>query len=93
MGIKGLSSALSPYAVSTVVGCRKTGCGKCSSHDQYESTKIIIDGPAFAYYIYDKLIVNRPQPVNAIDTLPSYSEIGEGALAILGELESYNVTM
>lgn len=93
MGIPGLSKPLKPYAVSEVVGCKTPNCEKHHSQSAGRSSKIIIDGPAFAYAIYQRLVIQKPDWLNALEAIPSYDEVGKGALAFLDELESYGLTM
>lgn len=92
MGIPGLSKSLETYAVSTIIGCKTLGCERHSPRNGHHS-KIVIDGPSFAYCIYHRLIRQQPEWLTAVEIIPSYNEVGKGALAFLDELESYGVVM
>ena len=92
MGVPRLATYLSPFAVLTVLGCERKDCERhprdtnCTSH-------VIIDGPSFAYVLYDRLITNKPTESDALSAIPSYSEIGKATLRILGELEKCGLIM
>lgn len=93
MGISGLSRHLQPYAVSTVVGCQTPNCQKHRSRDAVQTNKIIVDGPSFAYCVYQRLCSQMLRSINAIEAMPSYNDIGKGALAFLHQLESYGMVV
>ena len=93
MGIRHLAQLLQPYAVSTLLGCKTK---QCKSHriDSAKSTRsIIIDGPAFAYQVYYKILGEKPDVLNAFDAVPTYTETGIAFLTYLEELESYGLVM
>lgn len=92
MGVPGLSKVLETYAVFTTIGCKALGCERHPPHSSQRS-KIVIDGPSFAYCIYHRLIREKPDWLTAVEIMPSYDEVGNGALAFLNELESYGVVM
>ena len=93
MGIPGLSKNLKPYAVAGVVGCKTPECQIHRSQQGSPSSNIIIDGPSFAYAIYHRLLVHKLKWLTAVEAMPSYNEIGKGALAFLDELESYGLNV
>ena len=93
MGISGLTKHLHPYAVSTVVGCQTPNCERHKGQDARQSNQIIIDGPAFAFCILNRLFVHKSVSLNTMDMMPSYDEVGKGALAFLEQLESYGLVM
>lgn len=91
MGIPGLSKPLKPYAVSTTVGCKTLLCSEHKPAPSESSINIIIDGPSFAYSIYHRLIVQKPEWLTAVEAMPSYEELGQGAVAFLDEMEEYGL--
>ena len=92
MGIPGLSKRLENYAVSTIIGCKTEGCER-HTFQTGQPSRIVIDGPSFAFCIYYRLIQAKPEWLTALEIIPSYEEVGNGALAFLNELESYRVIM
>lgn len=93
MGIPRLTSYIAPYAVTTVLGCDKPGCQQHSPPVTGRSNKVVIDGPALAYAIYDRLTVQEVDHLNVLATVPTYDEVGQAALAFLFELEKRGVIM
>lgn len=93
MGISGLTKHLQSYAVSTAVGCQTPNCERHKGHDARQSNQIIIDGPSFAFCIFNRLFVNKPDSLDTLEMMPSYDEVGKGALAFLAQLESYGLVM
>lgn len=93
MGIPGLTTHLKPYAVPTVVGCKTPDCELHRSSNDSSATNIIIDGPSFAYAIYDRLLAHKPERLTGVEAMPSYDELGKGALAFLDELQSYGLNV
>ena len=91
MGIPGLSKPLKPYAVSTTIGCKTPHCSEHKPALSESCRSIIIDGPSFAYSVYHRLIIQKPEWLTAVEAMPSYSELGQGALAFLMELEDYGL--
>ncbi len=92
MGVPGLSKALKPYSTPTTVGCKTDGCTE--HRPQYDGRRaVIIDGPSFAYCIYQRVIAQKPEWLTAIEAIPSYDELGMGAIAFLHELERYGLVM
>ena len=91
MGIPGLSKPLKPYAVSTTIGCKTQHCSEHKPALSESSRNIIIDGPSFAYSIYHRLIIQKPEWLTAVEAMPSYQEVGQGALAFLDEMEDYGL--
>ena len=91
MGIPRLTSFLSPYVVTTVLGCDKPACEKHSSSVNDRSNQVIIDGPAFAYLIYDRLVAHKSDHLDVLAAVPSYDEVGNAALAFLSHLEECGV--
>lgn len=87
-----MSKPLEAYATSTTIGCKTLGCDR---HPPFNGQRIkaVIDGPSFAYCIYHRLIREKPDWLTAVEIVPSYDEVGKGALAFLNELESYGVVM
>lgn len=92
MGIPGLFKALEAYAVFTIIGCKTPGCERHRSRNGQRS-RVVIDGPSFGYCIYHRLIRQMPEWLTAVEIMPSYDEVGNGALAFFNELESYGVVM
>lgn len=70
MGIPHLISTLEPYAV----------------HKSIDNSKVIIDGPSFAYHV---LYICR---INQI-AHPGYAQLGEAAVAWLDNLTSHGISM
>ena len=91
MGVPGLSKPLKPYAVSTTVGCKTPLCEEHKPAHSESSRNIIIDGPSFAYSIYHRLIVQKPEWLTAVEAMPSYEELGQGAIAFLNEMVDYGL--
>ena len=92
MGVPGLSKALKPYSTPNIVGCKNV---ECYQHRLQNDSKraIIVDGPSFAYCIYRKITTQKPDWLRAIDTVPTYEELGIGAIAFLDELRYYGLVM
>ena len=90
MGIPRLTSYLSPYAVLTILGCEKPDYSTHQTRTGQDDNQIIIDGPSFAYEIYNRTVANR---VDALDTIPTYDEVGKTALQFLDELERCGLIM
>ncbi|CAD6566988.1 MAG: hypothetical protein ASARMPREDX12_009207 [Alectoria sarmentosa] len=93
MGIPRLALHLQPYASSTVVGCQTPNCERHKVQDGRQSNRIIIDGPSFAYCIFNRLFVRKPVSLDPMKMMPSYDEVGKGALAFLEQLESYGLVI
>ena len=93
MGIPGLSKPLKHYAVSTTAGCKTPHCEEHKPADSDSTRNIMIDGPSFAYSIYHRLIIRKPEWLTAVEAMPSYEELGQGAVAFLNELEGYGLKM
>ena len=53
----------------------------------------MVDGPGLAYHVYYRLLAYRPASLNALDGVPSYSEIGKGMIIFLDELRAYGLVM
>ena len=90
MGISGLSKDLQSYAVPTILGCKTLGCER---HRKGQPSRIVIDGPSFAYCIYHRPVLEKSEWLTAVERIASYHELRNGALAFLDELESYGVVM
>lgn len=93
MGIPRLTSYIAPYAVTTILGCNKPGCQQHSSLLTSRSNKVIIDGPAFAYTIYDRLRAHKADHLSALAAIPNYDEVEQATLAVLSQLENCGVIM
>lgn len=93
MGIPHLAQLLQPYAVPTVVGCKTPGCERHRLGQGTPERQIIIDGPGLAYHVYNKILAYKPRTLNAVDAIPTYSEIGNAAISFLDELASYGLRM
>lgn len=93
MGIPRLTSYLSPYAKPTILGCQKKDCPMHSFSIDCSRSRVILDGPAFAYTIYGRLIAGKADYLGPLAAVPSYDEVGKAALAFLGELEKCGVVM
>ena len=93
MGIPGLSKHLKPYAVSATAGCKTPHCEEHKPAHSDSTRDIIIDGPSFAYSIYHRLIIQKPEWLTAVEAMPSYEELGQGAIAFLNEFEDYGLKM
>lgn len=85
MGIPGLTVKLQPYAVPATLGTY----GDASQ----DTSRVIIDGPSLAYHIYYRLLACKPASLNALDAVPSYQELGQGALEFLDALRAQDVVM
>ena len=92
MGIPHLSQFLEPFAVNRLLGCKTSGCEE-HRHKFDNPRHLVIDGPGLAYHIYYKIQGHKDGSLNAIDALPTYTEIGHVFLAFLRELEEYGLTM
>lgn len=90
MGIPHLISRLQPYAISSSLGCRNSDC---LEHRSHTSRRITIDGPGLAYHVYYSLLAYKSSYLNSFDAVPSYAEIGQGAIKYLEGLEAYGLTM
>jgi hypothetical protein len=93
MGIPRLTSYIAPYTVTTILGCDKPGFQQHSSSITSRSNKVIIDGPAFAYSINDRLTAHKADHLGAVAAIPTYDEVGQAALAVLSQLEKCGVIM
>lgn len=93
MGIPRLTTYLSPYAVPTILGCESQRCPNHPRGLEQSNSKIIIDGPSFAFEVYDRLITNKPSVLDILGAIPSYHEIGKAVLSFLEELEGCGLIM
>lgn len=93
MGIPRLAGHLQPYSVNVTLGHKTNGGNGDVQDDPTEPSKLIIDGPGLAYYIYYRLLANRSGFLNAFDAAPSYREIGTAFVGFLGQLETHHVEM
>ena len=93
MGIPHFAQLLQPYAVSTVLGCKTPDCERHRLRKGTSERQIIIDGPGLAYHVYHKILAYRPRTLNAVDAIPTYSQIGNAAITFLDELGSYGLRM
>lgn len=91
MGIPHLTRLLQPHAIPTVVGCKTPQCKKHRFQRGASLQQIIIDGPGLAYHVYQKILDQKPRTINALDAMPTYSELGYATIALLNELESYGL--
>lgn len=89
MGIQGLTVKLQPYATPATLGSYNS----YNANDSQDTSRVIIDGPSLAYYVYYRLLASKPASLNAFDSAPSYKELGQGALVFLDTLSEHNVTM
>lgn len=85
MGIPRLLSLLEPYGEHVSVTSD-------DSSDKHK-TNVIIDGPAFAFHIYDICLALTPNARNAFEALPSYKLLGDVAIQWLNQLESFPFRM
>lgn len=92
MGIPYLTSNLSNYAIPTILGCNEEDCATHLPGNNGFRTRVVVDGPSFAYAMYDRLVTNKPD-LDAFGVIPSYDEIGKAILSFLGELEKCNLIM
>ena len=92
MGIHRLTSHVQPFLVPTVLGCSTSDCKRHLS-PQNESTKLIIDGPGLAYYLYYRLLAHKYPQLNGLDGIPSYDELGRAMIIFLEELQRHHVKM
>ena len=92
MGISHLLPFLEPFAVNRLLGCKSSGCEE--HRYKFDNPRcLVIDGPGLAYHVYYKIQGHKDGSLNAIDALPTYTEIGDVFLAYLRELEEYGLTM
>lgn len=87
MGIQRFTQDLSPYAEAANIGrCLDRG------ESLINITGLIIDGPSFAYHVYNKLLAHRLSHTGK-DTLslPTCAEMGEGARRLLLDLSKTEV--
>ncbi|KAA6412694.1 MAG: hypothetical protein FRX48_03686 [Lasallia pustulata] len=89
MGIQGLTVKLQPYATPATLGSYNS----YNANDSQDTSRVIIDGPSLAYYVYYRLLASKPASLNAFDSAPSYKELGQGALVFLDTLSEHNVTI
>jgi len=64
-----------------------------STKPPFQSTNIIIDGPALAYHVYYICLSRRSGARNAIDAIPSYKELSHAVVAWLDQCETYSIGM
>lgn len=77
MGIRYLLRHLEPFASPVVLGP--------------EASDVVIDGPAFAYYIHNLVYSTKRsilQSRNSLESVPECGELGDGAVAWLERLEA-----
>jgi len=55
------------------------------------SPELIIDGPAFAYFIYYQCLSSAAHAANALEAVPSYAQLAEAVVAWLIEVEDFGV--
>ncbi len=86
MGIPHLAARLQTYATPRHI-----------SRDKDDATSIhpkaIIDGPSFAYHIYNLCLGRKSSAVNVLEAVPSYLELGITAIAWLQRLELCGLNM
>lgn len=90
MGIPRLTAFTAPYAVSKVIGCDNPDGGK---HSLGKNRKVIIDGPALAYTIHDRLMKYRSRKYHGLAAVPTYEDLGNATLAFLSKMEEHGVQM
>ena len=93
MGIPHFAQLLQPYAIPTVLGCKTPGCERHRPRQETSEHQVIIDGPGLAYHVYYKVLAYKPRTLNAVDAIPTYSQIGNAAITFLDELRSYGLRM
>ncbi|KAI9720999.1 MAG: hypothetical protein M1812_002478 [Candelaria pacifica] len=81
MGVPHLTASLRPYATPVVFGK-----GTLSGHEKAPSQGKVIDGPAFAYYIYHACLASRQHAQGPLEAVPSYREIGDETIAWLDQV-------
>ncbi|KAI9651866.1 MAG: hypothetical protein M1831_007531 [Alyxoria varia] len=83
MGIRGLKGKLEPY--KTPVQWTRSSP---SNANEDAPTGVVIDGPAFAHWIFNQCCAQKDQSEGPLKALPSYPEISRQALAWLRDLRS-----
>ncbi|KAL9094730.1 MAG: hypothetical protein Q9165_003000 [Trypethelium subeluteriae] len=86
MGIPHLTANLKPYA--SIINLTPP-----TSHDHDEHSRLVIDGPAFAYYIYEEYLRERTKASDLTEALPSYERIGDAAIGWLHRVRAYGLTV
>ena len=83
MGIPRLRQHLRPYGKVTNI------------HDEFdkEDSKLVVDGSAFAHFIYWRLYNHQDPALGIIDAQPSYEELGREAVRFLDDLEGRGCRM
>ncbi|KAL9071812.1 MAG: hypothetical protein Q9157_005323 [Trypethelium eluteriae] len=64
-----------------------------TSHDHDEHLRLVIDGPAFAHYIYQECLRNQTKATDLTEALPSYERIGDAAVGWLHRVRAYGITV
>jgi len=85
MGIPRLTALLHPYATQ-VEWKRQQGISSRTT-----PPKLIIDGPALAYFIYHQCLSSAAHAANALEAVPSYAQLAESVVAWLSEIEDFGV--
>lgn len=109
MGIPKLVSMLQPYASRTSLSNTNTSGQNPKSLRQTRETRdengysgpsleqtareAIIDGPALSYHAYGIAVAARSNASNALDAMPSYTEVNTIVLECLAVLESYGFSI
>ncbi|KAI9704503.1 MAG: hypothetical protein M1820_005577 [Bogoriella megaspora] len=85
MGIRLLTAGLRPYASS------QTFKPLVQDNDDKAQYSIIIDGPAFAYFIYKLVLSDRSLATDPSKAFPSFEEVGIAAVEWLDRLRHYGI--
>lgn len=87
MGIPRLTALLHPYAAKTEWKRQNTPSAQDSG------SKLVIDGPALAYFIYYQCLTSKSSATNALEAMPSYARLAEAVVEWLNEIERFGVTV
>lgn len=89
MGIPRLTQDLAPYEDNVLL----TGHKPLSEDTRPCITRAVIDGPSLVYAVFSRLLPFQSHKVKPTDApaTPSYSEINDGVLHFLRDLESHGV--
>ena len=93
MGVPHLTTYLSSYNVSMIIGCERPDCQIHTSGLSHQNTKLVIDGPSFAYEVYNRAIADKSTSLDIVNAVPGYSEIEKSALTLLAQLEGCGLKM
>lgn len=91
MYVPKLAALLKRHAKSITVGWDGEACNECQQKIPEQGMSVTIDGPALADHVFTLLYSKKPLLSRVKEIMPSYSEISQGVVDYLKELERYQI--